>query len=90
MEGLGDVYVRDLEFCTFPNGGGLAMRWVRRLARKAGEVGDAGRAGEAEVTGGAGEDGVAGGAGEADGGRAIEGAAPSGRDRGRAGDHYAT
>ena len=64
---------------------GLVGAWARprildNLKREAGELGDAGRAGEAEVTGGAGEDGVAGGAGEADGGRAVEGAAPSGRD----------
>ena len=74
------VYVPNLECCTIPNEGGLATKWVRQVAREAGEVGDAGRAGEAEVTGGAGEDGVARGAGEADGGRAVEGAAPSGRD----------
>ena len=45
---LEDVYVPNLEFCTIPNEGGLATRWVRQLAREAGEVGDAGHAGEAE------------------------------------------
>ena len=46
-EVLGDVNMSNLEFLTIPNAGGLAARWLKRGARKAGEAGEAGQAGEA-------------------------------------------